>query len=623
LLPNREIGDNFMFFSSSVMRIASRKGFLAGVALLALSVPASAQNIDTHPQWNGTQFIFPWGITDTATYGQTFIPTAQQTRLAGFTVELWQTSGTPVPYTAHVYAWDSVNNRITGPSLFASGPFVAPAGAVFTPVSINTGSVALTPGQQYVLFLTTSGQQAGQPTGNYRWGSVTNTAIPTGRFVFQNNTNNFGNLSTVSWSFINQDLAITINLFGFLSQLLPPGTPINPTNVAAAIDKYIAAGGTLPAGLGGLFGLNGQAQVEALGQLSGENATQAQSGAFQLGNSYLSLLTDPFSANKVGSTGPLGYAAPKKMPPAVAAANAMVTKAPPMVYVPRWDVWGAAFGGTNDTHGEITTVGSHDAYTRVGAVAAGADYRYAPDSLIGFSLAGGNINWSLTGGAVGGCCGGGKSDAFMAGIYGRHNFGMGYLSGAATFGNYWMETDRNVFVAGVDRLHADFGAQSWGARLEGGYFAGRYWNINWTPYAAIQGQGFRTPNYTEVATIGPNPNQFALTFASRTATAVRGEIGLRNEKVMAVNDGQLSLFGKFAYAHDEISNPAANATFAALGPVAGFTVYGARPSRDLALTTAGAEWRLASGVSFMVKFDGEFGDRSETYSGTGRIRYTW
>jgi uncharacterized protein with beta-barrel porin domain len=52
-------------------------------------------------------------------------------------------------------------------------------------------------------------------------------------------------------------------------------------------------------------------------------------------------------------------------------------------------------------------------------------------------------------------------------------------------------------------------------------------------------------------------------------------------------------------------------------------VFGARPSRDLALTTAGAEWRLASGLSFMVKFDGEFGERSETYSGTGRIRYTW
>jgi len=36
-----------------------------------------------------------------------------------------------------------------------------------------------------------------------------------------------------------------------------------------------------------------------------------------------------------------------------------------------------------------------------------------------------------------------------------------------------------------------------------------------------------------------------------------------------------------------------------------------------------AERRLTNGVSFLVKFDGEFGDRSETYSSTGRIRYTW
>ena len=296
-----------MFFSASMTRIAARKHFLAGAALLALSVPASAQSIDTHPQWNGTQFISSWGITNTATYGQTFIPTTQQTRLSGFTVELWQTSGTPVPYTAHVYAWDSANSRITGPALFASGPFTAPAGAVFTPVSINTGGVVLTPGQQYVLFLTTSGQQTGQPPGSYRWGSVgNNTAIPTGRFVFRNNTNNFADLSVTTWSFINQDLAITINLSGFLSQLLPPGTPINPTNVAAAIDKYIAAGGTLPAGLGGLFGLSGPALVEALGQLSGENATQARPAASCLPNCS----TRPMSSAPCAKRAPTSARAP-------------------------------------------------------------------------------------------------------------------------------------------------------------------------------------------------------------------------------------------------------------------------------------------------------------------------
>jgi uncharacterized protein with beta-barrel porin domain len=429
----------------------------------------------------------------------------------------------------------------------------------------------LTPGQQYVLFLTTS-TIAAQPNSAYRYGSVANTAYTGGQFVFQNNGANFNQLSTASWSTIALDLAF---------------------------QALISAGNT------------------------GENHAQAQQGAFQLGNSYLSLLTDPFATNKITTTtGPLGYAAEKKVPAAVRAANAMAFKArPPVVFMPHWDVWGAAFGGVNNMRGD-NVAGTSDVYTRVGGVAAGADYRFAPDALLGFSLAGGNINWSLTGANA---IGGGSSDTFMAGIYGKYGLGAGYISGAATYTNYWMKTDRVSFPGAGDLYRAIFDAESWGGRLEGGYRAGQYWAINWTPYAAIQGQSFRTPNYSETAVVGAAAG--ALDVAARTATAFRGEVGLRSDKVFAVDSGsQLNLFGKFAYAHDEISNPQANIAFATIGGIGGaapFTVFGARPSRDLALTTAGAEWRLASGVSFLVKFDGEFGDRSETYSGTGRIRYTW
>jgi uncharacterized protein with beta-barrel porin domain len=83
------------------------------------------------------------------------------------------------------------------------------------------------------------------------------------------------------------------------------------------------------------------------------------------------------------------------------------------------------------------------------------------------------------------------------------------------------------------------------------------------------------------------------------------------------------LFGRTAYARDTVSNPALAANFAALGPTGGFTVFGAQPSQNLLLSSAGAEWRLAGGVSFMLKADSEWGERSRTYSGTGRIRYTW
>ena len=76
-----------------VMRKLSRQQLLCGAALLALGVPAMADNIDTTPQWNGTNSVVSWGVfTQTPTYGQTITPVAGQTRLTGFTFELAQNS---------------------------------------------------------------------------------------------------------------------------------------------------------------------------------------------------------------------------------------------------------------------------------------------------------------------------------------------------------------------------------------------------------------------------------------------------------------------------------------------------------------------------------------------------
>jgi hypothetical protein len=541
-------------------------------------------------------------------------------------MELAQGGGTAPQYQAFVYQF--TNNRISGPALFTSSVFTAPTTPVpgFAPVTINTGGVVLTPGQQYVVFLTLSTLPA-QAASNYRYGSIgNNTGIANGQFVFMNNGIVFGDLSANPWSTIAQDLAITLALNGLISPLLPANAPINPTNVAAGIDKALNANVVLPSGFNNLFTLTPAQLVDALGAMAGENSTQAQQGAFQLGNSYLSLLTDPFATNRVGTTGTMGFAPERQsmLPATIASAYAKYAKAPPIaIYEPRWDVWGAAFGGTNTTRGEGVVVGSHDAYTRAGGVAAGADYRFGPGSLIGFSLAGGNVNWSVTGNGFGGN-GGGNADAFMAGIYGKYTAGPGYVSAAVTYSNYWMSTNRTVTVAGLDQLRANFNAESWGGRVEGGYRLPTEWlALAWTPYAAIQGQSFHTPNYGEVAVTGSN--QFALNFTSRNATAIRGELGLRTDKVVAFeNGGQINLFSKLAYAHDEISNPAMGANFTALGGgAAPFTVFGAKPSQNLALSSTGIEWRLANGISFLVKGDSEWGDNSRTYSGTGRIRYTW
>jgi hypothetical protein len=50
---------------------------------------------------------------------------------------------------------------------------------------------------------------------------------------------------------------------------------------------------------------------------------------------------------------------------------------------------------------------------------------------------------------------------------------------------------------------------------------------------------------------------------------------------------------------------------------------GAMQAKDSALASAGAEPRLANGVSLLGKFDGELARRSQTYAGTGTLRVSW
>src|SRR5258708_39309805 len=102
----------------------------------------------------------------------------------------------------------------------------------------------------------------------------------------------------------------------------------------------------------------------------------------------------------------------------------MATKAPLLAAPPanRWSVWGATYGGSATTNGNAV-VGSRDTTARVWGLAAGADYKVTPDSLIGFAVAGGGTGFSLANNL-----GSGSADPFQAGVFRPHNFGPAYLS---------------------------------------------------------------------------------------------------------------------------------------------------------------------------------------------------
>ena len=136
----------------------------------------------------------------------------------------------------------------------------------------------------------------------------------------------------------------------------------------------------------------------------------------------------------------------------------------------------------------------------------------------------------------------------------------------------------------------------------------------------MQAQNFRTPTYTETDVTGGG---FGLTYNSRSATDTRGELGARLEHATMLDAGTLLMLrGRLAWAHDWVTDPSLMAVFQAL-PGGSFIVNGATPAKDSALVTAGAELRLVSGLSLAAKFDGELADHSQTYAGTGTLRYRW
>ncbi|MGA8077275.1 MAG: autotransporter domain-containing protein, partial [Xanthobacteraceae bacterium] len=84
----------------------------------------------------------------------------------------------------------------------------------------------------------------------------------------------------------------------------------------------------------------------------------------------------------------------------------------------------------------------------------------------------------------------------------------------------------------------------------------------------------------------------------------------------------LVLYGRLAWAHDFVSTPSLGATFETL-PGSGFTVFGAPIPHNSALTTAGAQLFLSRNWSLIGTFNGQFANGSQTYAGSGTLRYTW
>ncbi len=411
------------------------------------------------------------------------------------------------------------------------------------------------------------------------------------------------------------------DVFLNLTAALGNGTTLNQSqqSVANGISAFVNNGGTLPPNFANLFSLTGSSLANVLTQLDGEVSTGAETSAFQLTTEFLGLMLDPFVNGRGyapgGGGGAIGFApeAGSILPPDVASAYAMVLKAPASGNVAppsKWSAWGSAYGGSSTAQGNAA-IGSNTVTAGTFGFAGGMDYRLLPNTVVGFAAAGAGANWGLAN-----ALGTGMSNALQLGAYGISWFGRAYIAGALAFTNNWFTTNRTALG---DQLTANFSGQSYGARLESGYRVPVWRTLGVTPYGALQAQAFHTPGYSETDVTGGG---LGLAYNAMNATDVRTELGTRFDDPTLLYGKPLILFGRLAWAHDFVSNPALSAAFEAL-PGPSFTVNGAPIPHDSALTAAGAELFLSPSWSLIGKFEGEFANGSQTYAGTGTLRHIW
>jgi len=267
---------------------------------------------------------------------------------------------------------------------------------------------------------------------------------------------------------------------------------------------------------------------------------------------------------------------------------------------------GGGFGGSQTTDGDAAQ-GSNSATSRVYGAAAGADYRISPNTLAGFALAGGGTNFTIAN-----ALGTGRSDLFQAGAFVRHTVGPAYISAALAYGWQDITTDRTVTIAGIDQLRANFNANAYSGRVEGGYrFVTPWMGVGITPYAAGQFTTFDLPAYAEQAVSGRTRSRWP---TREECDGLPQRTGLRSDKSYALTDSVLTLRGRAAWAHDFNTDRSIAATFQTL-PGASFVVNGAAQGHDGALVSGSAEMKWRNGFSLAATFEGEFSDVTRSYAG--------
>lgn len=190
-------------FTSSMSRNFPRT---VAAVIAALTFAAAAANAQTINLPDNDAPSGPFGKSSTATYGQTFVAPVGFTYLQSFSFWLSNDPGLQavnpdaLRFRAYVMEWDANNGHATGNPLFMSAVQSGP-GALSQRYDFAPTNTLLNSTKQYVAFLSASGLFGSIGATEATAGVESSFAgtYTDGQFVFADNGDDFGALTTDAW----------------------------------------------------------------------------------------------------------------------------------------------------------------------------------------------------------------------------------------------------------------------------------------------------------------------------------------------------------------------------------------------------------------------------------------
>jgi outer membrane autotransporter protein len=400
-----------------------------------------------------------------------------------------------------------------------------------------------------------------------------------------------------------------------ISPLLVGGTP-NQKAVASAIDTAFQKGVAPPLFLG-LFNLTAAQLPGALDQLSGEvHASTAgvlvdeslYARAAVLGRLRQASYGGDASMASLSMGGPMAFANGEELSALAYGKSPIVTKAPPMVSQPRYDVvfWAQGFGarGKFDGDGNATSLRRDlagfftGADTRVGSdgrLGIGAGYTASRNNLDGRGSA--NVE---TGHLMG---------------YGGWRFGALNLRAGGAYAWHTIDTDRTIAFPGFfDRATAHYNGGTGQIFGEAGYgFA--FGKIAVEPFAGAAWVHLKTDAFNE------RGGAAALTVAASAFEVGYSTLGIRAASMIPLA-ADMMLVPRVSVAWQHAFNDVTpTAVLAFQNAAAPFVIAGVPIARDSLLAEAGLDLAIGLSATLGLSYVGQLARNVQDHAAKGK--FSW